>query len=335
MICISPNILWDEAKTSFVNNTAHIGLLTLNLIEQFDYIFKIDPKFIRQNTVGQKEQIAMEGRRLFLTYDFNGDGHMDKVEFTFFYSDMMASMNLPLPTEADIDDTIAILDKDKNNEISYEEFAEWWTEINTDVVQPIGVERGKAKTRHASSAPTISRRGNRPMMMVGGQRPRGRGRPPQGAVLSPPLLSGSQPEIHYNPDPSILKGSSVEPRVNLVVPSSSSSSSPPPLSLPSPSSPPLPPSLAAAPSSLSSMERKRDEAAPFKPNKPLKAASTTVGRRDTCFVQPVRGGMGSRPAGPPGIQRTQSNPEATFASSSVTRGRGAPRGAPSSVSSNK
>jgi len=33
---------------------------------------------------------------------------------------------MPPPTESDIDSAISVLDKDKNNEISLEEFESWW-----------------------------------------------------------------------------------------------------------------------------------------------------------------------------------------------------------------
>jgi hypothetical protein len=103
-------------------------------------------------------RIQAEARRLFQTYDINGyavrteyrmpvqqlaavafgcidqpsyaivcsDGHMDREEFSVFYRDTLRAIGMPAPTESDIDSAITVLDKDKNNEISLEEFETWW-----------------------------------------------------------------------------------------------------------------------------------------------------------------------------------------------------------------
>ena len=66
--------------------------------------------------------VGKEAMRLFLTYDTNGDGVMDKDEFSIFYTDMLKEFGIPPPSEEDIETAIKVLDKDKNNEVSFEVF---------------------------------------------------------------------------------------------------------------------------------------------------------------------------------------------------------------------
>ena len=51
---------------------------------------------------------------------------MDRGEFSVFYRDTLVSLGMPEPSESDIDEAIQVLDKDKNNEIDYKEFSDWW-----------------------------------------------------------------------------------------------------------------------------------------------------------------------------------------------------------------
>lgn len=80
--------------------------------------------------VDEAKAVQKEAMRLFLTYDTDGNGVMDRTEFTSFYFETLMTFTDRKPTDEDIDLALNILDKDKNGEISFDEFRDWWIRMN-------------------------------------------------------------------------------------------------------------------------------------------------------------------------------------------------------------
>jgi len=137
VICLGPALLWDEAESIYTNIGAlnRLGVVISTIMTQYDYIFKFQGKEVSSSnhnrlkkSVG--DELADEAARLFITYDTNGDGTMDRDEFSVFYRDIVKQQGDKEPTEEEIDATIAILDEDKNNVIDLDEFTTWWRKVN-------------------------------------------------------------------------------------------------------------------------------------------------------------------------------------------------------------
>lgn len=170
VICISPNLLYDRTN-SMLGSMEHMGkiqgIVTM-LVQQFDYIFKFEEsQATRAQPIGMSKELRRantrkaEGGRLFMTYDTNGDGVMDREEFAVFYREALMDH---AASDADVDAALRVLDRDGNNLVSFEEFTTWWCRMHARVDRTVaGVHRGPKRTETvvvndapAQSSPTLN-----------------------------------------------------------------------------------------------------------------------------------------------------------------------------------
>jgi len=75
---------------------------------------------------GTKEEATFEGKALFRAYDRNHSGSLDAREFATFLHDLYQSLGRPLPTTAEVQETMKAVDTNGSGKIEAQEFHKWW-----------------------------------------------------------------------------------------------------------------------------------------------------------------------------------------------------------------
>ena len=93
------------------------------LVLQYDYIFNYIGK--APDKKHESDQVDNVGDVLFLTYDMNGDGVMDRSEFEIFYNEIMVTLGIDSQKQ-NIDNVFKMLDGDNKGNIEKKRFSDWW-----------------------------------------------------------------------------------------------------------------------------------------------------------------------------------------------------------------
>ena len=141
-IVVGPNLIWDPTRnldTSF-STLSQVGTIVTTMIASCPLFFP-DTAALYGLTAEEASSEAVTGasslseilrnnaadmvsqaKTLFEYVDANGNGTLDRDEFYYFFNELMQIVNMPPPTDAEIDEAIATIDVDGNEEIDWDEF---------------------------------------------------------------------------------------------------------------------------------------------------------------------------------------------------------------------
>jgi len=155
-IILAPNLLWEEGKKdstdSILANSAAIEKFVKRLIESYKTYFPkrrvlitgmdgVSRLLSRSNSVvlpgedgntAVKSALGAEAYRLFVTFDADQNGSLDRDEFKIFYKEFLLSLGGKSPGKKKTEKAWKEVDNDGDGLISWNEFCSWWRSLCLD-----------------------------------------------------------------------------------------------------------------------------------------------------------------------------------------------------------
>jgi hypothetical protein len=147
-IVVGPNLLWHPSRNldASFSSLSQVGSLVTLIITHCPELFPevASANGIKQSSAAEitggsslkdilrnnQRDMVSQANTLFNYVDANGNGTLDRDEFWEFFTELMAIVSMPPPTEDEIAEAIAEIDQDGNEEIDWNEFLLWWQDAH-------------------------------------------------------------------------------------------------------------------------------------------------------------------------------------------------------------